>query len=64
MLSHEKRKELAEARSKLIKDKGIESPEYLKLLLENIDTILELEAPGAAEVCKQLNIRDDIVIES
>ena len=64
MLSHELRKELAEARSKLIKDKGLDSPDYLKLLIEHIDKIVEIEADGFTEVCKKLNIRDDIVIES
>ena len=64
MLSKALRTELAAARTALIKEKSLESPEYLQKLIEDIENIADIEAPGLNFVCKKLNIRDDIVIAS
>ena len=64
MLSHDKRIELAAVRTKMIKEKTIDSPEYFKQLIQDCEAIIDIEQPGLDEVCKQLNIRDDIVINS
>ena len=64
VLSHKTRDELAQARSNMIKDKGFESAEYIKQLIADCDAIADLEAPGLDEVCQQLNLRADIVVNS
>lgn len=61
---HKLRNEQNSARDKLIKDKGIKVTEYIQLLIEDCDLLIDLESSVYDEVLALLNIHVDVLCNS
>ena len=64
VLSHEMKIELDASRIQMIKDKGLDSLDYIKQLVQDTREVCNLQADAATEVCNLLDIREEVVVES